>query len=139
MRTLLCLSLGVAVTLMSGCATSPVTELDANQVPPDRVLAYQTVSGPHGAITVTRDSGMLGAGCFLSLFVNGTEAAKVGTSEKVTIELAPGRWNIGVGFDSGICGGASSRRAVQVFVEAGDQLHYRLATAGDNLSIVATD
>jgi len=103
------------------------------------VLAYQTASGAHGDVTITRDSGMMGAGCLLSVYVNGTEAAKLATSEKVTLQLTPGRWNLGAGYTSAICGGASSRRAVQVVVEAGDHLHYRLATTQDDLNIVATD
>lgn len=139
MRKGLCFAPALAAALLAACSTSPVSELNARPAQPDHVFAYQTASGAHGDITITRDSGMMGAGCLLSVFVNGTEAAKLGTSEKVTLQLAPGRWNLGTGYTATICGGASSRRAVQVVVEAGDHLHYRLATTQDDLSIVATD
>lgn len=80
-----------------------------------------------GSISVTRNVGLVGAGCFLGLYVDGKPAAHFETGERAVIALSAGRHVItsrSVG-GRGLCGANSEERQVarsysaEIFVEAG--------------------
>lgn len=62
---------GVVVFYLYGCATTPVPLSEARQAPADRVLAFQSIDGEKSAtLTVIRDEGFTGGGCYYALYIN---------------------------------------------------------------------
>lgn len=98
----------VAVAMLAGCASSAISVRDAKPVPSDEVYAFQTKpAGESGKITVVRDSGAVGSGCDIVVYVDGRRAAKIGTGQRATFYLPPGSPNLGAGLaGSGLCAGA---------------------------------
>lgn len=71
------LLIGVVFSVLCGCATTPVSIKDAKQMPKDRLLAFQTQDANKTAtLTVIRDEGFLGSGCYYALWINQTLAGR---------------------------------------------------------------
>lgn len=126
---------GLALLGLAGCATQQVAPSAAHFVPADRAIALQQPVPGGGAVTVVRDAGITGSGCYAGVFVNGVMAAKLGTSEKVRLYLPAGRSIIGAhSVGAALCGlkmQARGERASEVYVASGDDLFYRLAMSSD--------
>ena len=81
----------VAVVMLAGCASTAISVRDAKPVPADEIYAFQSKpSGESGKITVVRDSGAVGSGCDIVVYVDGRKAAKIGTGQRATFYLPPG-------------------------------------------------
>lgn len=119
-------ALGLA--LLAGCTTSAISVQQAEPVPSDELYAYQSrSSSSSGALTVVRDSGALGAGCDIVVYVDGRKSAKVGPGQRATFYLPPGHPNLGIGLaGSGLCGGMAVR-SITGSVEAGKETVYRIS------------
>ncbi|KAB8310316.1 hypothetical protein EH227_07320 [Rouxiella chamberiensis] len=123
-----------------GCTTSPVTSDQASHLPSDRTFAFGT--GDHansGALSVTRDSGLLGGGCYLGFYIDGQLAAKFDTAEKGTFYVKPGEHVIGIGNPggAGLCNIAKGyRREISIVVSQGETKKFRLTTRqGDGAAV----
>ncbi|MBF8669717.1 hypothetical protein IR012_10320 [Pseudomonas putida] len=118
----------VGLALLAGCTTSAITVQQAEPVPRDEVYAYQikpTVSS--GTLTVVRDSGALGSGCDIVVYIDGKKSAKVGPGQRATFYLPPGKPNLGIGLaGSGLCGGMAVR-SITGSVEVGKDSVYRIS------------
>lgn len=80
----------VAVVMLAGCASTAISVRDAKPVPADEVYAFQSKPGvDSGKITVVRDSGAVGSGCDIVVYVDGRKAAKIGTGQKATFTFLP--------------------------------------------------
>ncbi len=76
---------------------------------------------------VVRDSGALGSGCDVVVYVDGKRAAKIGTGQRATFYLPPGQPNLGIGLaDSGLCSGMAVR-SITAKVAAGETTTYRIS------------
>ncbi len=119
-------ALGLA--LLSGCATSATPVSQAEPVPSDELYAFQSKSDDGGGtVTVIRDSGVLGAGCDVVVYVDGKKAAKVGTGQRASFYLPAGQPNLGIGLaDSGLCGGMAIR-SITANVQDGKESVYRIS------------
>jgi len=118
----------VAVMLLAGCASTAISVRDAKPVPSDEVYAFQSKpSGASGKITVVRDTGAVGSGCDIVVYVDGRKAAKIGTGQRATFFLPPGTPNLGAGLaGSGLCAGAAIR-TISANVQAGKESLYRIS------------
>uniref|UniRef100_UPI001E4CD47F hypothetical protein n=1 Tax=Pseudomonas putida TaxID=303 RepID=UPI001E4CD47F len=118
----------VGLALLAGCTTSAISIQQAEPVPSDELYAYQSRSGSSsGALTVVRDSGALGSGCDVVVYVDGKKSAKVGPGQRATFYLPPGQPNLGIGLaGSGLCGGMAVR-SITGSVEAGKETVYRIS------------
>lgn len=129
MRKLL---IATALLVLAGCATSPVPIAKARSAPADRVLAYQSEQVESGKITVVRDSGFLGAGCYATIFLNGERVAKIDTEEKATFILPPGEWVIGAALEgSGLCGANEKRTEAETTLKQGQVKSFRVFSSPD--------
>lgn len=101
----------LAVALLAGCSSNPISLTEAKQAPRDEVYAFQsTPSGAYGKITVLRDGGVNASGCDFVVYVDGKKSAKLGTGEKASFLLNPGSYNVGVGLAGvGLCAGQAIR------------------------------
>jgi hypothetical protein len=116
------------VAMLAGCASSAISVRDAKPVPSDEVYAFQTKpAGESGKITVVRDSGAVGSGCDIVVYVDGRRAAKIGTGQRATFYLPPGSPNLGAGLaGSGLCAGAAIR-TIAATVQPGKESLYRIS------------
>lgn len=93
--------------LFVGCATTPISPTSANQVPTERVLAFQQkTQNTTATLVVTRDEGFLGGGCYYAVLINGTLAARLDVGETCRFFLTPGEILLRSGRDpqgKGLC------------------------------------
>lgn len=128
----------IALCLISatGCATTATSPKKATPVPASRVFAFQNTNASNPILTVIRDTGMLGGGCYYGLYVNGERAALLNTGEKVDLHLKPGEWNIGFKGEGKVCISDSSLSEREISLSAGQHKAVRLfADVGGNLEI----
>lgn len=96
-----------AAIILAGCATTATPTAEAEKAPVDRLLAYQDKKpATTSTIVITRDSGILGSGCYYAVQINGTVAARLGVGETSNFYVEPGDVLLGVGRDpdgGGIC------------------------------------
>lgn len=123
-----------------GCATSPVTSDKARPVPADRMLAFGNGEpATSGVVSVTRDSGFLGGGCYLGFYIDGQLAAKFDTAEKGVFYVKPGEHVIGIGNPggSGLCNIEKGyRRETSTVISQGEIKKFRLTTRqGDGAAV----
>ncbi|WP_439878850.1 hypothetical protein [Pseudomonas prosekii] len=118
----------VAVMLLAGCASTAISVRDAKPVPPEEIYAFQSKpSGESGKITVVRDSGAVGSGCDIVVYLDGRKAAKIGTGQRATFYLPPGLPNLSAGLaGSGLCAGAAIR-TISANVQPGKESLYRIS------------
>ncbi|WP_180191770.1 hypothetical protein [Pseudomonas syringae] len=117
----------LAVALLAGCSSSPMSVGEAEPVPSDELYAYQSKpTGESGKVTVIRDQGFVGSGCDIVVYVDGRKAAKIGTGQRATFYLKPCSPSIGAGLaGSGLCAGAAVR-TISANVQSGHESIYRI-------------
>lgn len=112
------------ISLLFGCATSPVASGEASMGHP---IANEWQSpGPNtGKLVVTRDSGFMGAACSQRVYVDGTPIGDLRTGQKVTVYLPAGEHVAGVK-PAGMCGGGSA--SAQMVMAVGATKVFRVAS-----------
>ncbi|NMZ72981.1 hypothetical protein HBO32_07710 [Pseudomonas nitroreducens] len=81
---------------------------------------------------MVRDSGFIGGGCDMGVYVDGRLAARIATQEKVTLYLPARPVVVGAGvIGAGLCGTSAARREREIDVRDGDRLNYRVFTSGN--------
>jgi hypothetical protein len=122
------------VSLLTGCATTPITVDQATAVPPARVLAPRLLvqASNTGSVVVKRDSGFMGSACTIRVFVDAVPVADLAPSEKVEVFVAPGEHSVVV-TSNGICGGGTSETAVVIAPERQRILRIASGQSGDIL------
>jgi len=118
----------LSVALLAGCASSAIPVTQAEPVPQDELYAFQSKpAGDSGKVTVVRDSGMVGSGCDIVVYVDGRKAAKIGIGQRASFYLPPGTPSIGAGLaGTGLCGGAAIR-TISANVQNGKESVYRIS------------
>lgn len=119
-------ALGLA--MLAGCATSATPVNRAEPVPADEIYAFQVKpSGESGKVTVVRDTGAVGSGCDVVVYIDGKKAAKIGAGQRVSFYLPAGRPNLGVGLaESGLCAGMAVR-SISADVQQDRESIYRIS------------
>jgi hypothetical protein len=116
------LILSAACLLAAGCATSPSTSSSPGHALPNQ---WQSPSPNSGVLTVTRDSGFMGAACSQRIYVDGTPIADLRSGQSVTVYLPAGKHVAGV-MSGGMCGGGSS--SAQMVMASGGSERFRVAS-----------
>jgi len=117
--------------LLTGCSSFQADPEDVRQVPSDRLLAFQQPVPQGSRIVVTRDLGMLGGGCYITVLVDRQPAARLGIGEQASFAVAAGERILGIGadtLDDSWCGKGSLRRERLVRSAAGATYHYRVVS-----------
>lgn len=118
-----------ATALLSGCATDAVPVKQAITAPNERVFNYQDSSKGDSSITIVRDSGMVGGGCYITVFLNGARVAKLDTKEKTTFHINSGEWIVGAGHEGrGLCSGGKERQERDFIIKPGEDKYLRVFT-----------
>ncbi|AWS96465.1 hypothetical protein M5R23_05800 [Citrobacter freundii] len=118
--------------LMVGCATKPVTNEQAKDVPVKQIIDNTMLvkNDGTGKVIIKRDSGFMGSACLTRVYVDGKEVADLDTAEKVTVYPKLGD-HIFSAWPKGVCGGGMSEQSGKVTESA--TLMYRIGygTNGD--------
>jgi hypothetical protein len=125
----------VILFAVSGCATSPITNKDAQPVPADRIFHTEKlpIEGNANVIFV-RDVGAWGSGLYNHLFIDGNKAASLNPSEKVEFILAPGEHIFGVIPTDPF--GQYTLHTIDQDLKPGKRYFYRISTDGTPLTTV---
>jgi hypothetical protein len=117
---ILCLACSVVA-----CATRPVSNAAAEDVPGERLLSTQfSLPAPGtGKVTVKRDSGFGGAACTSRIFLNAKPIADLKPAEKVVMYLPTGD-HILSAWPNGACGGGMTE--VRAAVKDGAEMNFRV-------------
>ncbi|WP_162615848.1 hypothetical protein [Solilutibacter oculi] len=129
----------VGITLafiLTGCATKGIPAASAAPVGPEgKIVADAFMAAPgRELVTVVRDEGFSGSGCSAEILIDGNHVASLRAGQKAELYLAVGRRILGARPGGmAICRAQSSRaqREVDIVVEAGKPMTYRLALAGE--------
>ncbi|EPH0679832.1 hypothetical protein [Klebsiella aerogenes] len=134
------IALALAILAITGCATSAVPPSKAMQAPKERLLKYQSDSDGYGSLTVIRDKGMVGGGCYATVYLNGERSAKLDTKEKATFYLPAGEWAVGVNLEGkGLCSYSGDRQERFISLSKTEHKYVRIFTDGDgNMDIRPT-
>lgn len=133
-----------AAVVLTGCATAPVSPDAAKRVPPERIFAYQRPASPtDGTLLLIRDSGALGSGCRVVIYIDHVQAASFSTSEKALLNIPAGRHVLASGpTGKGLCGVGkgkeSMKRSVTIDIKAQHTSVYRIAIGmgGDGVDVM---
>jgi hypothetical protein len=122
---------------LSGCATSAVSYDKAKQVPTER-LFLNSKDGTQSSITIIRDSGMMGGGCYIDVFINSDLAVTLDTAEKATFQVKPGEIFLGSQLSgNGLCFNNDVRH-LEVTISQGQHKLYRVFTGqGGEVQIIS--
>ncbi len=117
----------ISSVLLTACQTQPVSVYDAPTAPQSRVFKYQQAAP--STLVVIRDKGMLGSGCYASIFINGQIVAKLNPYEKASFQLDEGDWIVGASLDgAGLCGLNPPRVERETRTKAGETKVLRVST-----------
>lgn len=128
-----------AVLGISGCSTNVTPPSQASFAPSERVFKFQEIDGGQ-SITVVRDSGFTGGGCFASVYIDGQLSAKLEPKEKVRFYLPQGEHAVGVALEGrGLCGANKARQERYIKLIDGQNKYVRVFTdEGGDLDIRPT-
>ncbi|MEL7937686.1 hypothetical protein [Pseudomonas delhiensis] len=126
------LMVALLLAVLAGCSSAPVPVADAVPAPRDRVYGINMADSDQKAtITFVRDTGYVGGGCDMGVYVNAKLVARLQTKEKATIAVPAGELIVGAGgIGAGLCGESSPRRERDVTIKPGESKNYRIFISG---------
>lgn len=120
----------VAVALLAGCSTSPVSPAEAEPVPKGRIVAFSAKpKEAYGTVVVTRDIGFLGGGCYVAVHIDGKLAARIDTGEMARFYLPTGDHLVGLGIDKqvgGMCSWTDMLKEQSTILKEGQVKRFRI-------------
>ncbi|MEP7184889.1 MAG: hypothetical protein ABI767_03535 [Rhodanobacter sp.] len=134
-------AMACAALLLGGCATAPVSRNAAKDVPAERLFAFQQpTSADDGSLLLIRDSGMLGSGCRIVIYIDDVRAASFSTSEKATLNITAGRHILASGpTGNGLCGIGDGKESMKlstaVDIKAQHTTVYRIAIGASGAGV----
>lgn len=95
----------IALVLLAGCATSPTPLNEAIAVPSDRIYLHgDQAANKSVPVRITRDTGLNGRGCPVTVSVDGQKTLGIKTGETVVVYLSPGSHIFGATSPGFMCG-----------------------------------
>ncbi len=112
------------LALLAGCSTTAVQPENAKPAPAERVF-YQGAG--NAKITIIRDEGFLGGGCYAAVYFGETKVANLDAEESVTFNADAGTIILGVeSAGNGLCTMSSQVVYTESVVKAGGHRFYRV-------------
>ncbi len=117
---------------LSGCATKPITNDQAKEVPAQRLIApsLTTQSDGSGQVIIKRDDGLRGSICTVRVYADGKPVADLEVAEKVTFYLDTGDHIFGTQ-GTGACYGGLSAQSGKVAEDKTLTFRIGLGSVGD--------
>jgi hypothetical protein len=123
----------LAVALLAGCSTSPISPEAADPVPAKRLHGF--TQQRESKLIVTRDSGAFGSGVNYSLYIDGALAAEFASAEVATFGLAPGRHILGIKPSTMFSG---TMHESEIDVKGGETIRRRISLDGGGFYLTPT-
>lgn len=123
-KLLIILFIGLSV---AGCSTTPVSLNEIKEVPKDRVFKFQNDVSNYANLVLIRDIGHISGGCYINLFINGEEVARLERKERVSLYVPSGNIIIGSSLQGkGLCGINPPRLEREFTFKDGERKVFRL-------------
>ncbi|MDC7944923.1 hypothetical protein, partial [Raoultella ornithinolytica] len=136
------IALALAIVTVTGCSTTVVPPSQAISASKEHVFKYQENEGNNGSLTIVRDSGFVGAGCYATVYLNGERVAKLDPKEKATFYLSEGEWAVGANLEGkGLCSLNRERQERFFNIKAGEKKAARVFTdakEGANKQVISS-
>ncbi|MNJ45740.1 hypothetical protein D3C77_408500 [compost metagenome] len=120
----------VAVAVLTGCSTSPVSPEQAKLIPADRLVSFTSKPNEaYGTVIVTRDTGWMGGGCYVAVHIDGRVAARIDTGEVARFYLPTGDHLVGLGIDKqggGMCSWTDMLKEQSASLKEGQVKRFRI-------------
>lgn len=123
----------IAVFMMAGCSTVPVSEGEARAVPADRIYApeyLQQTPERTASIYVTRDKGFSGSGCSHDMSLNNLKIMALRQGEAATLYVQPGAYFLKLETGGGLCPNISTSQ--NLTMQEGERQVYRILLPSDS-------
>ncbi|MDR2958314.1 MAG: hypothetical protein LBV10_02120 [Stenotrophomonas sp.] len=134
------------IAALSGCMpTKQASPEQIKDAPAARIFPIDAQGEPTGTVTVTRDVGFVGSGCYLGVMVDGKMAAHLDPAERLSLALAEGRHVLTATpvQGRGLCDVLQSektnntrRRSTEINVRAGATQAYRLYSSAEEFPVI---
>ncbi len=117
---------------VAGCATKPITNDQAKEVPVQRLFdaSLATQRDDSGQVVIKRDDGLRGSVCTVRVFADGKPAADLKPAEKVTLYLDAGD-HVFSAQGTGACYGGLSAQSGKVTKDKSMTYRVGLGSVGD--------
>ncbi|EMO7188202.1 hypothetical protein RI834_003080 [Pluralibacter gergoviae] len=130
------LIIAISILGLSGCATSATDPVKAKLAPNERIYAYQDPVSNGATLTVIRDHGFLGGGCYYGFYINKKRAASLNISERADFNLPAGEWMLGFKGEGKVCIADDFINEREIILKPGQHKGVRLsADPSGNLDI----
>lgn len=117
---------------LAGCSSTVTPLSQAKLAPPERLLKFQDPTKEKASLTIIRDRGFGGAGCFASVYIDGEVAAKLEPGEKATFYVKTGESVVGAGLEGrGLCGASGERQERYISLRPEEHKYLRVFTSAD--------
>lgn len=130
------------IAALSACATTPVEVSDAVAVPVQRMLAFAHAARGDTSILVTRDRGLMGHGCGVTVSIDKTPAVLIEAAEKAVLYVTPGDHILAASSSGqGLCaiGSGGMYRTLKFTATAGRQPQFRVGSlSSGDMSLTQT-
>jgi hypothetical protein len=126
---LICIA--IPFVLLAGCSSIPADSANVKQVPPERLLAFQQPVEGGGQITVNRDIGMIGGGCYLAVSIDRKVSARIGIGEEAHFQVPAGARIVGIGIDEqddSLCSKGRLHRELSVELQSGATQYFHIVS-----------
>ena len=123
----------LVMSFLSGCSTSPVTEITGKTLLEARIyeksyIAPESVQLNKATVLFLRDSGFVGSACSHDIYVNDVKVFSIRQGEKIKLALDPGRYLFRLE-SGGACPSVAVSQSTKL--ESGDNEVYRILIPSD--------
>lgn len=117
---------------ISGCATKPITNDQAKEVPAKRLVdpSFTTPKDNTGEVVIKRDDGLRGSICTVRVYADSKPVADLKAAEKVTFYLDTGE-HVFSAQGTGACYGGLSGQSGKVSIDKALTYRVGLGSVGD--------
>jgi hypothetical protein len=118
----------LALGLLAGCSTTPVSTASASHVPASRIYQPSYIGAAtglgDGTVIFLRDAGMLGSGCSHDMYIDNVKVFAIRHGEQITIHLPAGRHFFRLETGGGLCPNIAESQ--ETTLEAGQREVWRI-------------
>jgi hypothetical protein len=124
--------------VLGGCATTQLPPQDAIEVPASRIVSRPTAGD--ATVTVVRDQGFLGGGCYYLLAFNNLQVARMDVGERIEFPVPAGDLLLSVSSDprgQALCSLRPNHVVQREFtIKAGETKRFRIVIGGGGMDIM---
>lgn len=122
----------VSLLGLAGCSSTVTPPSQAKWAPSERVFKFQDSTLDKPSLTVIRDTGFGGSGCFASVYIDGEVVAKLDPGEKAIFYVDSGDKAVGAGIEGrGLCGASGERQERYIRILPDEHKYVRIFTSAD--------